>query len=55
MSTRKEVVSFRVALFSSDAEPYTVTADNEQQEMACQNDRRFIDWLTDWQEAEITE
>lgn len=46
-------MQFRVALFSSDAEPYTETADNFQQEEACKNDRRFICWLTDWQEAEI--
>lgn len=55
MSKEKEVVRFRVARFSSDAEPYTVTADNAQQEVRCEMDRRFMYWLTDWQESEIPE
>lgn len=52
MSEETKVIRFRVAYFDSDVEPFTVTADNEQQEQAVETDRRFICWLTDWQEGE---
>lgn len=51
----KEILRFRVARFSSDVEPYTVTADNAAQEQACENDRRFMYWVTDWIEVEAPE
>lgn len=48
-------ISFRVALFDGGAEPYTLTADTEDQAQAIESDRRFVQWLTNWQTAEIKE
>jgi hypothetical protein len=45
-----DAIRYRVAYFSSAVKPFTVTADDERQEMMCQQDARFIGWLTDWQE-----
>ena len=55
VGTKTKTIRFRVAYFSSDVEPYTITADNDHQEEMAEADRRFICWLTDWQEAEIKE
>lgn len=51
MSKKRKVVRFRVALFSSEVAPYTVTADNKAQETVCQQDPRFMYWVTDWMEV----
>lgn len=49
----KEIVAFKVALFDSDSKPYTITADTDAQEIACEQDPRFLGWLTGWAEAEM--
>ena len=51
---KTETIRFRVALFDSAVQPYTITADNEAQEQVCMQDQRFVVWLTDWQQANYT-
>jgi hypothetical protein len=51
----KKTIRFRVAYFASDVAPYTITADTEDQERCCQDDPRFLFWVTDWQTAEVCE
>jgi len=53
MSEETKTIRFRVAYFASEVEPYTVTADNEREEQAVENDRRFIEWATPWIEATV--
>jgi len=53
MSTELKTIKFRVAYFNSEVEPYTETVDNERQEKLAEADRRFLGWLTDWQEATV--
>lgn len=50
----QKTVRFRVTYFDSEVQPFTVTADDEKQQEMVQQDRRFLGWLTDWQEAEVT-
>lgn len=42
-------IRYRVALFDSPVEQYTVTADTEDQAQVCENDPRFVQWLTGWE------
>lgn len=53
--SNKKTIRFRVAYFDSGAGPYTETVDNEAQEAAVENDRRFIEWATPWIEANVTD
>lgn len=54
MSNEKKTLRFRVAYFDSEVQPYTETVDSEAQAVAVENDRRFIEWVTDWMEAEVS-
>ena len=50
----KKTIRFRVYRFDSEVEPFTDTADSEKQAVAVENDRRFLGWVTDWMEAEVS-
>lgn len=49
----RETIRFRVYRFDSEVEPYTETVDSEEQAAAVENDRRFLEWVTDWMEAKV--
>jgi hypothetical protein len=53
MNAELKTIKFRVAYFDSEVEPYTETVDNERQAQLAEADRRFLGWLTDWQEATV--
>lgn len=54
MASKKIKVRYRVAAMrDSDGSAYTLSANTEGQVSNVQGLSNFIEWLTDWQEAEV--
>jgi hypothetical protein len=46
-------LKFRVALLKNDTHFFTATADDEQEATYLEQDRYFVQWLTDWASLQL--